>query len=80
MIEKKLLRFLEALKPATVKEMKGIGLSHEVREAIDALSSLAVSAKSAEWRAAGKDGNIDNRTWVKVWTRLAFLRAALHKD
>jgi len=80
MIVKNLLRFLQALKPATVKEMKGIGLRDEVREVIDALSSLAVSAQSAERRSAGKDKDIDNRTWVKIWGRLADLRAALRED
>ena len=40
MIVKNLLRFLQALKPATVKEMKDIGLRDEVREVIDALGSL----------------------------------------
>jgi len=80
MIVKKLLRFLEALKSATIKEMKDIGLRDEVRELIDALGRLAGSAQSAERRSAGKDGNIDNRTWVKLWTRLAVLRAALRED
>ena len=80
MMVKKLLRFLEALKPATIKEMKDIGLRDEVRELIDALGRLAGSAQSAERRSAGKDGNIDNRTWVKLWTRLSVLRAALSED
>ena len=80
MIVKNLLRFLEALKPATVKEMKDFGLRDEVREVIDALGGLAVSAQSAEWRSLGKDENIDNRTWVKLWGRLAKLRAALGED
>jgi len=77
MIVKNLLRFLEALKPATIKEMNDIGLRDEVGELIEALGGFAVSAQSAEWRSAGKDGSIDNRTWVKLWTRLAVLRAAL---
>ena len=80
MIVKNLLRFLQALKPATVKEMRGIGLRDEVREVIDALGSLSVSAQSAEQRSAGKDKDIDNRTWVKIWGRLADLRAALRED
>ena len=80
MIVKKLLRFLEALKPATIKEMKDIGLRDEVWELIEAAGGLAVSAQSAEWRSAGKDENKDNRTWVKLWTRLAVLRATLCED
>lgn len=80
MLVKNLLRFLEALKPATIKEMNDIGLRDEVRELIDALGRLAGSAQSAERRSAGKDGNIDNRTWVKLWTRLAVMRTALYED
>ena len=80
MIVKNLLRFLKALKPATVKEMKDFGLRDEVREVIDALGGLAVSAQYAERLSLGKDENIDNRTWVKLWTRLAVLRAALNED
>ena len=80
MIVKNLLRFLEALKPATVKEMKDFGLRDEVREVIDALGGLAESAQSAERRSLGKDESIDNRTWVKLWGRLAKLREALGKD
>jgi len=80
MIVKNLLRFLEALKPATIKDMNDIGLRDEVGELIEALAGFAVSAQSAERRSAGKDGSIDNRTWVKLWTRLAVLRAALRED
>ena len=75
MIVKDLLRLLEALKPAAVKEMKHIGLCDEVRGVIDALSRLAVSAQQ---RRVHQDENIANRrTWVKVWGRLAELRTAL---
>ena len=60
--------------------MKDIGLRDEVREIIDALGRLAGSAQSAERRSAGKDEDIDNRTWVKLWTRLAVLWDALSED
>jgi hypothetical protein len=40
------------------------------------LAKLAVSAMSAELTET-QYGGIDNRTWPKVWARLAELRVAL---
>jgi len=71
-----LLKLVSALTPLGAKEMKRCGCGEQVEGLIDVLAKLAVSAMSAELTET-QYGGIDNRTWPKVWARLAELRAAL---